>query len=113
MSGRSWVSRSDGGNASAREVKGSCVHFKGKRMRSGHSLDRGKSCLIVGVFWSWPAVCYQLIYKSMAIFEGYDPGVFHDEMFGSDGSVRPHCGPLLNRMENLSERECNIVQMVI
>ena len=41
----------------------------------------------------------------MAIFEGYDPGVFHDEMFGSGGEVRPYCAPLLNRMENLSERE--------
>jgi uncharacterized circularly permuted ATP-grasp superfamily protein len=41
----------------------------------------------------------------MAIFEGYDPGVFHDEMFGSNGEVRSYCAPLLNRMENLSERE--------
>ncbi len=41
----------------------------------------------------------------MAIFEGYDPGVFHDEMFGSNGEVRQYCAPLLNRMENLSERE--------
>ncbi|HVJ46655.1 MAG TPA: circularly permuted type 2 ATP-grasp protein [Luteolibacter sp.] len=41
----------------------------------------------------------------MAIFEGYDPGVFHDEMFGSNGEVRPHCAPLLNRMESLNERE--------
>jgi len=41
----------------------------------------------------------------MAIFEGYDPGGFHDEMFAGNGEVRPHCAPLLNRMENLSERE--------
>ncbi|WAC21420.1 circularly permuted type 2 ATP-grasp protein [Luteolibacter sp. SL250] len=41
----------------------------------------------------------------MAIFEGYDPGGFHDEMFAGSGEVRPHCAPLLNRMDNLSERE--------
>lgn len=41
----------------------------------------------------------------MAIFQGYDPGVFHDEMFAGSGEVRPHCAPLLSRMQNLSERE--------
>lgn len=41
----------------------------------------------------------------MAIFEGYDPGSFHDEMFAGTGEVRAHCAPLLNRMEGLSERE--------
>lgn len=41
----------------------------------------------------------------MAIFEGYDPGVFHDEMFSSSGEVRPYCAPLLNRFDGLSERE--------
>jgi uncharacterized circularly permuted ATP-grasp superfamily protein len=41
----------------------------------------------------------------MAMFEDYDPGVFHDEMFSSDGSVRSHCAPLLNRFEDLSERD--------
>jgi uncharacterized circularly permuted ATP-grasp superfamily protein len=41
----------------------------------------------------------------MAIFEGYDPGDFHDEMFTGSGKVRPYCAPLLNRMDNLSERE--------
>jgi uncharacterized circularly permuted ATP-grasp superfamily protein len=39
------------------------------------------------------------------MFEDYDPGVFHDEMFSSDGSVRSHCAPLLNRFEDLSERD--------
>lgn len=41
----------------------------------------------------------------MAIFEGYDPGDFHDEMFTGSGEVRPYCAALLNRMDNLSERE--------
>jgi uncharacterized circularly permuted ATP-grasp superfamily protein len=41
----------------------------------------------------------------MAIFEGYDPGDFHDEMFTGSGEVRPYCAPLLNRIDNLSERE--------
>ncbi|MBX3739344.1 MAG: circularly permuted type 2 ATP-grasp protein [Akkermansiaceae bacterium] len=41
----------------------------------------------------------------MAIFEGYDPGGFHDEMFAGSGEVRPYCAPLLNKMDNLSERE--------
>lgn len=41
----------------------------------------------------------------MAIFDGYDPGVFHDEMFDSNGRVRPYCAPLLRRMEGLNERE--------
>jgi uncharacterized circularly permuted ATP-grasp superfamily protein len=41
----------------------------------------------------------------MAIFEGYDPGGFHDEMFTDSGEVRPYCAPLLTKMDNLSERE--------
>jgi uncharacterized circularly permuted ATP-grasp superfamily protein len=41
----------------------------------------------------------------MAMFKGYDPGVFHDEMFGPDGTVRPYCAPLLDQLGTLSERD--------
>ena len=35
------------------------------------------------------------------MFEGYDPGKFYDEMFASDGSVRPHAAPLMERFNKL------------
>jgi uncharacterized circularly permuted ATP-grasp superfamily protein len=41
----------------------------------------------------------------MAMFKGYDPGKFHDEMFGPEGGVRSHCAPLLDRLGALSERD--------
>ena len=41
----------------------------------------------------------------MAMFQGYDPGRFHDEMFNPEGGVRAHCAPLLDRLGALSERD--------
>jgi len=41
----------------------------------------------------------------MAMFNGYDPGKFHDEMFCADGSVRPHCAPLLEKFGQLDQRD--------
>ena len=35
------------------------------------------------------------------MFNGYDPGKFYDEMFASDGSVRPHAAALMERFERL------------
>ncbi len=39
------------------------------------------------------------------MFEGYDPGCFHDEMFAADGSVRPGCELLLERFGRMSREE--------
>ncbi|HEX5790403.1 MAG TPA: circularly permuted type 2 ATP-grasp protein, partial [Luteolibacter sp.] len=35
------------------------------------------------------------------MFDGYDPGVFHDEMFSADGAVRPHAAALHKRFARL------------
>jgi uncharacterized circularly permuted ATP-grasp superfamily protein len=43
--------------------------------------------------------------KPMEIFKGYDPGVFYDEMFGADGSVRDHCAPLLRRFSGIDQKD--------
>lgn len=37
----------------------------------------------------------------MSLFNGYDPGGFYDEMFAHDGSVRHHCGPLLEKFSRI------------
>jgi uncharacterized circularly permuted ATP-grasp superfamily protein len=41
----------------------------------------------------------------MNLFEGYDPGIFYDEMFAVDGGVRPHCGPLQDRFRDIDSRD--------
>jgi uncharacterized circularly permuted ATP-grasp superfamily protein len=41
----------------------------------------------------------------MNLFEGYDPGIFYDEMFASDGGVRSHCGPLQDRFREIDPRD--------
>jgi uncharacterized circularly permuted ATP-grasp superfamily protein len=41
----------------------------------------------------------------MALFEGYDPGGFYDEMFGADGAVRDHCAPLLKRLSSIEQKD--------
>ncbi|MGA0899082.1 MAG: circularly permuted type 2 ATP-grasp protein [Luteolibacter sp.] len=38
---------------------------------------------------------------TQSMFEGYDPGKFYDEMFASDGSVRPHAAALMERFNKL------------
>ncbi|MGA0846667.1 MAG: circularly permuted type 2 ATP-grasp protein, partial [Luteolibacter sp.] len=38
----------------------------------------------------------------MGLFENYDPGRFHDEMFGADGEARPHCRPLMERLSSMN-----------
>jgi uncharacterized circularly permuted ATP-grasp superfamily protein len=35
-------------------------------------------------------------------FDSYDPGRFHDEMFAPDGTVRPECKQLLERVHSLA-----------
>lgn len=37
------------------------------------------------------------------MFEGYDPGKFHDEMFQAAGLVRNHCVPLIERFAHMDE----------
>lgn len=37
----------------------------------------------------------------MGLFENYDPGCFHDEMFAADGDARPHCRPLMERLASM------------
>lgn len=39
------------------------------------------------------------------MFNGYDPGKFYDEMFSADGSVRPHCSPLLDKFGQLKQQD--------
>jgi uncharacterized circularly permuted ATP-grasp superfamily protein len=39
------------------------------------------------------------------MFEGYQPEAFFDEMFFPDGTVRPHCAPLLERMSGLDQAD--------
>ncbi len=39
----------------------------------------------------------------MQMFEGYDPGKFHDEMFAADGTVRPHCAALMERLSGMDD----------
>ena len=41
----------------------------------------------------------------MGMFENYDPKGFHDEMFGEDGAVRPHCAPLLERFGGIDRKD--------
>lgn len=41
----------------------------------------------------------------MKMFDRYDPGVFYDEMFREDASVRPHCAPLMDRFGALETRD--------
>lgn len=41
----------------------------------------------------------------MSLFEGYETGEFHDEMFAADGSVRPNCAALLQSLGGLEEVE--------
>ncbi|MBU6171838.1 MAG: circularly permuted type 2 ATP-grasp protein, partial [Verrucomicrobia bacterium] len=41
----------------------------------------------------------------MNLFEGYDLGIFYDEMFAADGGVRPHCGPLQDRFREIDPRD--------
>lgn len=39
------------------------------------------------------------------VFKNYDVGPFYDEMFASDGSVRPHYEQLVNRLEEMDPSE--------
>ncbi|MBK1883351.1 circularly permuted type 2 ATP-grasp protein [Luteolibacter pohnpeiensis] len=39
------------------------------------------------------------------MFDLYNPGKFHDEMFCENGEVRPFCAPLFERFGKLSERD--------
>ena len=39
----------------------------------------------------------------MQMFEGYDPGKFYDEMFAADGTVRPHCTALMERLSGMDD----------
>ena len=41
----------------------------------------------------------------MEMFKDYDPGKFYDEMFGSDGVVRSHCAPLLEKFAKVDQRD--------
>ena len=41
----------------------------------------------------------------MEMFKDYDPGKFYDEMFGSDGVVKSHCAPLLEKFGKLDQRD--------
>ncbi|MGL5016716.1 MAG: circularly permuted type 2 ATP-grasp protein, partial [Luteolibacter sp.] len=41
----------------------------------------------------------------MEMFKGYDPGKFYDEMFCEDGSVRPHCAPLLQKFGMIDQKD--------
>ena len=41
----------------------------------------------------------------MEMFKGYDAGKFYDEMFGSDGTVRNHCAPLLRKFGQLDRSD--------
>ncbi len=54
---------------------------------------------------TWPAICYGDVIQPMCMFEDYDPGGFYDEMFSSDGSVRPYCEPLLKRFTGIDQKD--------
>jgi len=46
-----------------------------------------------------------MVQTAMEMFKGYDPGEFYDEMFVTDGTVREHCAPLLQRFGQLDQRD--------
>ena len=39
------------------------------------------------------------------MFKGYDAEKFYDEMFSPDGKVRPHCGPLHDKFQQIDEED--------